>query len=139
MGKGTGIKDMPKVKGIAMAGNTHGGGVNLAPKMMDKQQKAVSSGLVTEQEDDSMAKAGVISGSHSGNFMATPRYKSNGTSKTAKTMVKGPDGKPVPDYAFDKKGKNDLSKAPGKFDKVVLGGNKGDESKSKPGKTDYKK
>ena len=55
----------------------------------------------------------------------------------AKTMVKGPDGKMVPDYAVDGEGSGDL--APKKFDKVVLGGNKGDKSKSKPGETDYKK
>ena len=123
-------------------GKASGGGVKLDRKSIGKLTQSeddVFSGKETQMENDSMAKAGVVSGSHSGNFMATPRYKSNGTSKTAKTMVKGPDGKPVPDYAFDKKGKNDLSKAPGKFDKVVLGGNKGDESKSKPGKTDYKK
>ena len=122
-------------------GKAHGGGVKLEKSIgkISESQDDVLSGKETQMENDSMAKAGVVSGSHSGNFMATPRYKSNGTSKTAKTMVKGPDGKPVPDYAFDKKGKNDLSKAPGKFDKVVLGGNEGDKSKSKPGKTDYKK
>ena len=43
----------------------------------------------------------------------------------------------VPDYAVDGEGSGDL--APKKFDKVVLGGNKGDKSKSKPGETDYKK
>jgi len=88
-----------------------------------------------------MATPKVHSGSFSrGNFMATPKYKGNGTSKTAKTMVKGPGGKMVPDYAVDGEGSKDLKKSsPGKFDKVVLGGNKGDKSRSKPGKTDYKK
>ena len=144
MGKGTGIKDMPKIEGIAMAGKMHGGGVKLAHGTKKESDMQEEKNLLNENAigdtATSMATPKVHSGSFSnGNFMATPRYKSNGTSKTAKTMVKGPDGKPVPDYAFDKEGKNDLSKAPGKFDKVVLGGNKGDESRSKPGKTDYKK
>jgi len=64
----------------------------------------------------------IISGSHSkGKFMATPKYKSEkampkykekGMPKS-KNMVKGPDGKMVPDYAVDGKGSGDL--APKKY------------------------
>ena len=104
-------------------------------------QNDVESGKETEMENKAMAK---VSGSHpKGGFMQTPlRYgtsEGRGTAK-AKIMVKGPDGKPVPNYAVDGDGSKDLKKSsPGKFDEVVLGGNKGDNSKSKPGKTDYKK
>jgi hypothetical protein len=95
-------------------GKASGGGVKLDRKSIGKLTQSeddVFSGKETQMENDSMAKAGVVSGSHPGNFMATPRYKSNGTSKTAKTMVKGPDGKPVPDYAADGQGANDLGAA----------------------------
>ena len=123
--------------GPAMSGKMHGGGVKLQPKKentgggMDLNQRKMMAG------DYSPTKSGVISGSHSkGGFMKHAK-SSKGYAKTAKTMVKGPDGKMVPDYAVDGKGSGDL--APKKFDKVVLGGNKGDKSKSKPGETDYKK
>ena len=84
MGKGTGIKDMPKIEGIAMAGKIHGGGVKLAhgtKKESDMQEKK---NLLNENAIDdtatSMATPKVHSGSFStGNFMATPKYK--GTAK----------------------------------------------------------
>ena len=51
-------------------GKAHGGGVNLAPKMMDESQRNVSSGKETQMEDNSMGSAKMISGSHSkGGFM----------------------------------------------------------------------
>ena len=65
-------------------GKASGGGVKLDRKSIGKLTQSeddVFSGKETQMENDSMAKAGVVSGSHSGNFMATPRYKSNGTSK----------------------------------------------------------
>jgi hypothetical protein len=88
MGKGTGIKDMPKIEGIAMAGKIHGGGVKLAhgtKKESDMQEKK---NLLNENAIDdtatSMATPKVHSGSFStGNFMATPKYK--GTAKKGKT------------------------------------------------------
>ncbi len=46
------------------------------------------------------------------------KYKDEGPKKS-KTMVKGPDGKMVPDYAVDGKGSGDLKKSsPGKYDKI---------------------
>ena len=57
-------------------GKTHG------TKKESQSQLDVESGEETRMENDSMATAKVHSGSFStGNFMATPRYKSNGTSK----------------------------------------------------------
>ncbi len=50
----------------------------------------------------------------------------------AKTMVKGPDGKMVPDYAVDGKGSGDLKKsAPGMYGKKKKGPAKMDPKKSK--------
>ena len=78
----------------------------------------------------------IISGSHSkGKFMATPkynlenampRYEEKGMPKS-KNMVKGPDGKMVPDYAVDGKGSGDL--APKKYE----------DKKSMPAYKDKKK
>ena len=65
-------------------GKASGGGVKLEQGMgkISESQDDVLSGKETQMENDSMAKAGVIAGSHSiGKFMATPRYKSHGTSK----------------------------------------------------------
>ena len=65
--------------GPTMGGKMHGGGVKLDRKSIGKLTQSeddVFSGKETQMENDSMAKAGVVSGSHSGNFMATPRYKS---------------------------------------------------------------
>ena len=64
-------------------GKASGGGVKLEQGMgkISESQDDVLSGKETQMENDSMAKAGVVSGSHSGKFMATPRYKSHGTSK----------------------------------------------------------
>ena len=70
--------------GPTMGGKMHGGGVKLDRKSIGKLTQSeddVFSGKETQMENDSMAKAGVVSGSHSGKFMATPRYKSHGTSK----------------------------------------------------------
>lgn len=86
MGYGTGKKDTPGVHGLQKAGKMHGGGVKLAhgtKKESDMQEKK---NLLNENAIDdtatSMATPKVHSGSFSnGNFMATPRYKSNGTSK----------------------------------------------------------
>ena len=67
-------------------GKTHGGGVKLDRKSIGKLTQSeddVFSGKETQMENDSMAKAGVVSGSHSGEFMATPKYK--GTAKKGKT------------------------------------------------------
>ena len=68
-------------------------------------------------------------------------------------MVKGPDGNMIPAFAADGKGPNDERKGVSKlydaaghmhtplheYDRVVLGGNKGDKSKTNPGKKDYEK
>ena len=126
MGYGTGKKDMPTVNGIAMAGKMHGGGVKLdrkSPGKISDMQDSVLGGEQTKKEDNAMAKSGVISGGHSkGGFMK--HSKSSYGHAKAKTMVKGPDGKMVPDYAVDGQGSGDLKKSsPGKY-----GGNKGDES-----------
>lgn len=102
--------------GPAMSGKMHGGGVKLQPKKentgggMDLNQRKMMAG------DYSPTKSGVISGSHSkGGFMKHAK-SSKGYAKTAKTMVKGPDGKMVPDYAVDGKGSGDLKKSsPGKY------------------------
>jgi len=65
MGKGTGIKDTPGIHGLPNAGKMQGGGVNLAPKMMDESQKKVSAGAY-----NSFGQAKVISGGHpKGGFM----------------------------------------------------------------------
>ena len=123
-------------------GKAHGGGVKLEQGMgkISQSQDDVLSGKETQMEDNSMGnpKKGIISGGHSkGGFMK--HAKGSYGQPKAKIMVKGPDGKPVPNYAVDGDGSKDLKKSPGKFDEVVLGGNKGDKSKSKPGETDYKK
>ena len=68
--------------GSAKMGKASGGGVKLDRKSIGKLTQSeddVFSGKETQMEDNSMAKAGVVSGSHSGNFMATPKYK--GTAK----------------------------------------------------------
>ncbi len=65
-------------------GKAHGGGVKLEKSIgkISESQDDVLSGKETQMEDNSMATPKVHSGSFStGNFMATPRYKSNGTSK----------------------------------------------------------
>ena len=114
-------------------GKAHGGGVKLEQGMgkISQSQDDVLSGKETRMEDDSMAKSGVVSGSHSkGGFM---KHSKGGYGHAkAKTMVKK-DGKMVPDYAADGQGKNDLGTA-------MYGGNKGDESaKTKAKVKDIKK
>ena len=129
MGKGTGIKDTAGIHGLPNAGKMRGGGVNLAPKMMDESQRNVSSGKETRMEDDSMAKAGVISGSHSkGGFMK----HSKGSYGHAKAK---------PDFLdIDKDGDKKESMKAASAGSTKYGGNKGDESaKTKAKVKDIKK
>ena len=101
-------------------GKASGGGVKLEQGMgkISESQDDVLSGKETQMEDNSMAKAGVVSGSHSGNFMATPRYKSRGTSKA------------MPDFPdVDKDGNTTESiKSASAGTTKIYGGNEGDES-----------
>ena len=95
-------------------GKASGGGVKLEQGMgkISESQDDVLSGKETQMEDNSMGSAKMISGSHSkGKFMAAPRYKSNGTSKTGELEMVKKDGKMVPDYAADGQGANDLGAA----------------------------
>ncbi len=131
MGYGGKIANGLSSLGPKMGGKAHGGGVNIGKGMgkISQLQDDVLSGKETKMENDSMGSAKIISGGHSkGKFMSTPKYKTDDQRKAAhasmaeqgagkhgykgpekaKTMVKGPDGKMVPDYAVDGKGSKDL-------------------------------
>ena len=99
MGKGTGIKDMPGIQGIAMAGKMHGGGVNLQPKKentgggMDLNQRKMMAG------DYNPAKSGIISGGHpKGGFM----HKSKSMGNPKDGDMKGDQSNTKKDYSMDK-------------------------------------
>jgi len=83
---GYGNTNVSEESGIFKQGTKMGGGVKLAhgTKKESKSEDDVLSGKETQMEDNSMiAKAGVVSGSHSkGKFMAPPKYKSHGSSPT---------------------------------------------------------
>ena len=131
MGYGGKIANGLSSLGPKMGGKAHGGGVKIGKGMgkISQLQDDVLSGKETKMENDSMGSAKIISGGHSkGKFMSTPKYKTDDQRKAAhasmaeqgagkhgykgpekaKTMVKGPDGKMVPDYAVDGKGSKDL-------------------------------
>ena len=107
--------------GSAGMGKASEGGVKLEKSIgkISESQDDVLSGKETQMEDSSMAKAGVVSGSHSkGKFMAAPKYKSHGTSKA------------MPDFPdVDKDGNTTESiKSASAGTTKIYGGNKGDES-----------
>ena len=131
MGYGGKIANGLSSLGPKMGGKAHGGGVKIEKSIgkISQSQDDVLSGKETKMENDSMGSAKIISGGHSkGKFMSTPKYKTDDQRKAAhasmaeqgagkhgykgpekaKTMVKGPDGKMVPDYAVDGKGSKDL-------------------------------
>ena len=112
-------------------GKAHGGGVKLEQGMgkISQSQDDVLSGKETRMEDDSMAKAGVISGSHSkGGFMK----HSKGSYGHAKAK---------PDFLdIDKDGDKKESMKAASAGSTRYGGNKGDESaKTKAKVKDIKK
>ena len=112
-------------------GKAHGGGVKLEQGMgkISQSQDDVLSGKETRMEDDSMAKAGVISGSHSkGGFMK----HSKGSYAHAKAK---------PDFLdIDKDGDKKESMKDASAGSTKYGGNKGDESaKTKAKVKDIKK
>ena len=112
-------------------GKAHGGGVKLEQGMgkISQSQDDVLSGKETRMEDDSMAKSGVISGSHSkGGFMK----HSKGSYGHAKAK---------PDFLdIDKDGDKKESMKAASAGSTRYGGNKGDESaKTKAKVKDIKK
>jgi len=113
-------------------GKAHGGGVKLdrkSPGKISQSQDDVLSGKETRMEDDSMAKSGVISGSHSkGGFMK----HSKGSYGHAKAK---------PDFLdIDKDGDKKESMKAASAGSTKYGGNKGDESaKTKAKVKDIKK
>ena len=117
--------------GPKMGGKAHGGGVKIEKGMgkISQSQDDVLSGKETKMENDSMGSAKMISGGHSkGNFMSTPKYKTDDQRKAAHASMaeqgagkyghKGPEKELIGNQdRLPEELKKKIEAAPGKYKK----------------------